>query len=208
MATALEVQKRDTEKHSYTSKIREEGRIPAIVYGYKASNIPVSIDALELIKAVRDHGRNEVFTINVDGSKLNVLLHEYQIDPLKDELIHVDLLAVNMTEEVEAEVPVTLTGESKGVKEGGVLQQVLYELTVSATPNKLPETIEVDITEIGVGDSLAVKDISAVNNYKVVTEGESIVATVSAPRSAEETVVDTEAKEPVADHGTAEEPVE
>ncbi|MBA5844693.1 50S ribosomal protein L25, partial [Escherichia coli] len=84
--------------------------------GYKSENVPVSVDSLELIKAVRDNGRNAVFSVTVDGKKLNVLLHEYQVDPLKDVLVHVDLLAVDMNEEVETDVRVVLVGDAPGVK--------------------------------------------------------------------------------------------
>lgn len=208
MATNLEVQKRDTKQHSQVTEIRNAGRIPGIIYGYQSENITVSVDSLELIKAIREHGRNAVFSVTVDGSKLNVLLHEYQVDPLKDELIHVDFLAVNMSEEVEADVRIDLVGDSSGVKEGGVLQQVLYEVTVAATPDKLPEAIEVDIAKLAIGDALTIGDIPKDKNYEIKTEAEEVVVTVSAPRTEEEEVADTEVKEPEAAHGSAEEPVE
>lgn len=208
MATTLEVQKRDTKPHSQVTEVRESGRIPAIIYGYKTENVPVSVDGLELIKAVREHGKNAVFAVNVGGSKFNVLLHEYQKDPIKDEVIHVDFLAVNMSEEVEAEVRVDLVGESVGVKAGGVLQQILYEVNVKATPDKLPESIEVDISKLEIGDSLAVSDLRANPNYEVMTDGEEAILTIAAPRVEEEAEADTAAPEPEAAHGTAEEPVE
>ncbi|WP_099224475.1 50S ribosomal protein L25/general stress protein Ctc [Listeria costaricensis] len=206
MATTLEVQKRDTKQHSSTTQVRQAGRIPAIIYGYQAENIPVSVDALELIKAVREHGRNAVFSVTIDGQKLNVLLHQYQIDSLKDQLIHVDLLAVNMKEEVDAEVRVDLVGEASGVKEGGVLQQVLYELTVTATPDQLPEAIEVDISNLAIGDALSVSDLPKNNDYEIKTDSEEVLATVAAPR-VEEVEPDTDAPEPEAAHGSDEEPV-
>ncbi len=208
MATNLEVQKRDTKQHSQVTEIRVAGRIPGIIYGYQSENITISVDSLELIKTIREHGRNAVFSVTIDGKKLNVLLHEYQIDPLKDELIHVDFLAVNMSEEVEADVRIDLVGESSGVKEGGVLQQVLYEVTVAATPDKLPEAIEVDITKLAIGDSLAVGDIPKNTDFEIKTDVEEAVVTVAAPRTEVETTAGEEVAEPEAAHGSAEEPVE
>ncbi|EUJ28809.1 50S ribosomal protein L25/general stress protein Ctc [Listeria floridensis FSL S10-1187] len=208
MATTLEVQKRDTKPHSQVTEVREAGRIPAIIYGYQAENIAVSVDALELIKAVREHGRNEVFAVTVDGSKMNVLLHQYQKDPLKDEIIHLDLLAVDMSEEVETEVRIDLVGDSVGVKSGGVLQQVLYEVIVKATPDKLPEAIEVDISGLEIGDSLAASDIPKNADYEIITDGEEALVTIAAPRVAEEPTEGAEAPEPEAVHGSADAPVE
>ncbi|MBC2079461.1 50S ribosomal protein L25/general stress protein Ctc [Listeria booriae] len=200
MATTLEVQKRETKPHSNITSIRNAGRIPGVIYGYKADNVSVSVDSLTFIKAVRDNGRNSVFSVSIDGAKLNVLLHDYQVDPLKGDIEHIDLLAVNMSEEVEANVSVNLVGESKGVKLGGVLQQVLYEITVTATPDKLPETIDLDITDLDVGDTIAVSDIPKNGDYEVITDMEEVIATVAAPRVADEPET-TEAAEPEAIHG-------
>lgn len=207
MATTLEVQKRETKPHSNITSIRNAGRIPGVIYGYKAENVPVSVDSLTFIKAVRDNGRNSVFSVSVDGAKLNVLLHDYQIDPLKGDIEHIDLLAVNMSEEVEAAVSINLVGESKGVKLSGVLQQVLYEITVSATPDKLPEVVEVDITDLDIGDAITVTDIPKNGDYDVITEGEEVIATVSAPRTADEPETTSSAvTEPEALHGSDETP--
>lgn len=207
MAIVLDIKKRKTKPHSNITEVRESGRIPAIVYGYQSENVPVSVDELDLLKLVRENGRNAVFTVNLDGKKVNVLLHDYQIDPLKNKLVHVDLLAVDMKAEVEAEVRIDLVGESTGVKEGGVLQQVLHEVTVSATPDKLPESVEVDISELGIGDSVEVSKISTSKAFEIITDGEEVIATVTAPRVEEESTTD-EVTEPEAAHGTNEEPVE
>ncbi|MBC1922164.1 50S ribosomal protein L25/general stress protein Ctc [Listeria grayi] len=207
MAIVLDIKKRETKPHSNITEVRESGRIPAIVYGYQSENVPVSVDELDLLKLVRENGRNAVFTVNLDGKKVNVLLHDYQIDPLKNKLVHVDLLAVDMKAEVEAEVRIDLVGESTGVKEGGVLQQVLHEVTVSATPDKLPESVEVDISELGIGDSVEVSKISTSKAFEIITDGEEVIATVTAPRVEEESTTE-EVAEPEAAHGTNEEPVE
>lgn len=207
MAIVLDIKKRETKPHSNITEVRESGRIPAIVYGYQSENVPVSVDELDLLKLVRENGRNAVFTVNLDGKKVNVLLHDYQIDPLKNKLVHVDLLAVDMKAEVEAEVRIDLIGESTGVKEGGVLQQVLHEVTVSATPDKLPESVEVDISELGIGDSVEVSKISTSKAFEIITDGEEVIATVTAPRVEEESTTE-EVAEPEAAHGTNEEPVE
>lgn len=208
MAIVLDVKERETKPHSNITEVRNNGRIPAIVYGYQSENVPVSVDELELIKLIRENGRNAVFTINLNSKKVNVLLHEYQVDPLKDKLVHIDFLAVDMKAEVEADVRIDLVGEAVGVKEGGILQQILHEVTVSATPDKLPEVIEVDISKLAIGDSVEVGKIPANNDYEIVTEVEEVIATITAPRTEEETADTEEASEPAAEHGTAEAPVE
>merc|ERR1712224_837125 len=116
-------------------EIRERGDVPGVVYGKEKDPVTLSVNSIELLKTVRDNGKNEIISLDVDGGDtLNVMLHEYQIDPLKDELMHADFYAVNMKEDVDVEVAIHTTGEAEGVREGGVLQQPLYELAVRAKP--------------------------------------------------------------------------
>lgn len=122
MAT-LKANERTDFKRSTLRKIRHSGHVPGIIYGKETTNTPVSLDSVELLKTLRDEGKNTIITIDVNGNQQSVMVTELQTDPLKNELTHADFQVVNMSEELEAEVPIQLTGEAKGVKDGGIIQR-------------------------------------------------------------------------------------
>lgn len=182
MAVKLKATKRENLTKSATKEIRSSGRIPAVVYGKDKDPKTVSVDNVELVKTVRDEGRNAIISLDVESdSAVDVMLHEYQIDPIKDELIHADFYVVNMSEEMDVEVPLRLIGEAQGSKDGGVLQQPLYELQVRAKPKDIPEEITVDISSLGIGDSIAIADLPKADDYELLDEDETTIATILAP---------------------------
>ena len=152
MSTVLLAKNRTTEKHSQLTEARIQGSIPAVVYGYKVENTPISVNSAEFLKTMREVGRNGVISLDIEGKKLNVLLHEYQEDSLRREVIHADFLAVDMTVEIEANVRVELSEDSIGVKSGGVLQLLLHELSVTAVPDEIPEVFHLDIPSLNIGE--------------------------------------------------------
>lgn len=178
MAVSLKVEERATRPRSLRNKLRHEGKIPAVVNGYKVESTTISIDEREFSKLLRENGANTVFAIELGGKKVNTLLRETQVDTFTHDLTHVELLSVNLTEETEAETEVTLVGEAAGVKVGGVLTQTLYTATVSATPEKLPEGIEVDISGLEIGQSISVGDLPKNADYTIVTDAEEQIAAI------------------------------
>ncbi|MFC0472883.1 50S ribosomal protein L25 [Halalkalibacter kiskunsagensis] len=121
MATVLKANPRDDLRGSATRKIRKQGHVPAILYGNKIDSQPVSIESVDLLKTVREVGKNGLFSLDVAGKKKHqVMIHDIQIDPLKNEYTHIDFFEVDMTSEIDANVPVQLTGEAPGEKEGGM----------------------------------------------------------------------------------------
>ncbi|MGQ4669119.1 50S ribosomal protein L25/general stress protein Ctc, partial [Metabacillus halosaccharovorans] len=164
--TTLQAMKRTEFTNSAKRKVRESGKIPAIIYGKAKESQPVALDSIELIKTLRDEGKNTVLHLDVDGSSHAVMLYDMQTDPLKNEIIHADFHIVDMQADVQVEVPVHLTGEAQGVKDGGVLQQSLHEVTITAKPGNIPQSIDVDITNLGVNETLYIKDLSTSPNYQ------------------------------------------
>lgn len=163
------------------NKIRNEGKIPAVVYGYGASNTSVKVDEPEFVKVIREVGRNGVIELGVGSKAIKVMVSDYQIDPLKNKVTHIDFLAINMKSELTVDVVVNLTGEAQGVKEGGVVQQPLFQLSVTATPDEIPETIEVDVTELNIGDSIMVGDLKADKAYTINNEDDEAIVSVVPP---------------------------
>ena len=161
--------------------LRKIGKVPAIVYGYGTKNTSVKVDEVEFIKVIREVGRNGVIELGVGSKTIKVMVSDYQFDPLKNQITHIDFLAINMSEERTVEVPVQLTGEAVGAKEGGVVEQPLFDLEVTATPDNIPESIEIDISELDVNDSYSVADIKVSGDFTIENDPEESVVTVVPP---------------------------
>ncbi|MBN9656226.1 50S ribosomal protein L25/general stress protein Ctc [Halobacillus sp. GSS1] len=197
MAITLKANQRQNLKQSVTREIRLEGNIPSVVYGKDKEPITVAVNSIELLKTVRDEGKNAIISLDIEGKEtVDVMLHEYQVDPLKDELIHADFYIVNMSEEMDVEVPVHLEGEAAGSKEGGVVQQPLYDLAVRAKPRDIPEEIVVDISELNIGDSIMVGDLKESKNYEITEDENTTIVSVTPPEEMpeEEPETDTDAE--------------
>lgn len=162
-------------------KIREAGKVPAVVYGYGTKNVSVKVDEVEFIKLIREVGRNGVIELGIGSKQIKVMVSDYQYDSLKNQITHIDFLAINMTEERTVEVPVHLIGEAPGAKEGGVVEQPLFNLEITATPDSIPEYIEVDISELNINDSLSVADVKVSGDFTIENEAEDTIVSVVAP---------------------------
>ncbi|MBN3552984.1 50S ribosomal protein L25/general stress protein Ctc [Fictibacillus nanhaiensis] len=193
MATNLTVEKRNTDKRSILTELRSKGQFPANLYGYGTKAVSLSVDEPEFIKAYREVGKNGVLKLKVDGKDYSVMVQDMQVHPLKNSVTHVDFLAIDLNKETEAEVPVVLTGESAGVKEGGVLQRVLATVNVKALPADFPEQLEASVEDLNIGDSLSVKDLPTGKKYEILHEEDEVVASVTPPKlQDEETDEETE----------------
>lgn len=193
MAVKLKATKREDHSKSATKQIRESGHVPSVVYGKDKDSKAIAVNSIDLVKTVRDEGRNAIISLEIEGDKAeDVMLHEYQMDSLKDELIHADFYIVNMAEEMDVEVPLNLEGEAIGAKEGGVLQQPLFELQVRAKPADIPEQISVDVSELGIGDTIAISDLPKASKYEFLEDADTTVATVVPPDTLDETEEDAD----------------
>lgn len=200
METVLQATKRESGKRSTLTQLRKQGQLAAVVYGYKTETTPISLDYNDTAKKVQKHGYTSVFTIDVEGKKIKAILSEVQRDALKGHVKHVDFLAINMAEELEVEIPVVLVGDSVGVKEGGVLMQPNQTLKVKVKPTEIPDTIEVDISTLAVGESLSLEHVREKIPFEILEEDDFTLATVTPPTvSATATEEDGEDAEASAD---------
>lgn len=191
MNTVLTAKSREHGRRSQLRTLRENGEIPGVVYGYQTENTPISVNGSDFLKTMREVGRNGVIALDLEGKKVNALLHEYQEDPIKREVIHVDFLAVDLNQEIEAQVRVDLLDEAEN-NSGGVVQQVLYEITVTATPDEIPEAFELKVKDLEIGDSISISDIRSNYNVTINHEDEEAIVTVQPPRSEEEETEETD----------------
>jgi large subunit ribosomal protein L25 len=165
-------------------RARAEGKVPAIVYGRGMDPVAISVDRREFVTALKtDAGMNMLLNIEYDGQSTLALTRELQRDPVRGTLLHADFVKVDRTQEVEVEVPVHLVGDSAGVKEGGVLEHPLFQLHIRSLATEVPQSVEVDISALNIGDALRVSDIAADAKFQILDEPDSIVASVAAPIS-------------------------
>lgn len=172
---------------------RKSGTIPAIVFGKGMDSIPCFVNKVEFQQIFSAKGK--IFEIEVGGKKHLVNTKFIHKDPLHKIIYQVDFHKLTKGVETTVKVPVTLTGESKGVKAGGTVSLVRDVLMVKGTPMNIPESIEIDITDLDVGESLHIKELSTTGKYTFDEDGDLTVVSVAAPKKAEE--------EPAADEALA-----
>jgi large subunit ribosomal protein L25 len=186
MSTVLQAQERKELRRSALRNIRRNGNIPAVIYGARVESKPVSVSSADLTKTIRTVGRNGIISLDVDGSKQDVILTDYQEDAFKKEILHVDFLAVDRSSKINVDVRLVLVGDAAGVKDGGVLQQSVHQLSITSTPDNIPQQIEVDIANLQVGETVLVGDIPAVGGFTINHDDEEVVASILPPRQEEE----------------------
>ena len=173
-----------------------EGAIPGILYGPEIESQSVVLDSKEFEKVLEEAGESSIIKLKLDSKEYKVLIKEYQLDPVSDEFVHVDLYQPILTEEVEATVPLEFVGESLAVKNGGILVKSISEVEVSALPEDLPSEIEVSIDGLTeFSDRITVADLVIPKGVKIAKNAEDTVATISAPKTVEEIEEETASQE-------------
>jgi large subunit ribosomal protein L25 len=182
MERKLKATKRETAGKGGARKMRAAGQIPGIVYGHGMDPVPVSVDARELYHILHtDAGSNVLIDLAVGSDRHLTLAREVQRDHVRGRFLHVDFLEVRRDEKITVDVPVELTGESHGVKEGGVVEHHLWEIRVQCLPGDVPEKIEGEITKLGIGDSLRAGELSLPPGIEMLTDPEETVVSVVPP---------------------------
>lgn len=168
--------------------LREEGFLPAVLYGAEIDSRPLAVDYKDFEKTYRQSGESSLLELRVDGKSYNVLIHGIAYDPLKGNPMHADFYAVRMDRTIRTKVHLEFIGESPAVKnEGGILLKVMQEIEVEAFPQNLPHEIKVDISPLdSVGTRIFVKNIILPQGVRVVADAEEVVVLVEAPRAEEE----------------------
>lgn len=161
----LKASVRTGRKKGPSRRLRAEGRIPAVLYGPGADTISLSIDTSELDKAIKSKtGSQAFFNMKIEGGDIptkTAMIKDVQTHPVTRQMIHADFYEIAMDRKIRALAPVTVTGKSIGVENGGMLQIIRRELEVLCFPNQMPEEIEIDITTLDIGDSVHIQDIAA-----------------------------------------------
>ena len=172
--------------------LRQAGRIPAILYGRNTEPVLLSVDSKEL-EQILGKGSFGQFILNLviqNGKKVTkaAMIKELQTHPVSGQLIHIDFYEIDMKRQIKVMVPVVTTGKSIGVEEGGMLNIVRRELEVFCLPGDIPESFEIDISEMTIGDSVHIEDIPLGDNVEVAADVNYTVVTVLSPKVEEEEV--------------------
>ena len=191
-------------------RLRGEGRIPAVVYGRGVASTSVSVDGRELRTALSgEAGINQLLALNVDGEEHLALARALQRDPVRHTVVHVDFQVVSRDQVVASDVPIVVVGEAKAVEqEQGLLEQPLTSLTVHSVPSRIPNTIEVDVSGLSIGDSVRVGDLTLPEGVTTEVDPEEavVVAAASAVAAEVEAAEEEAAAEAEEGEGAAEAP--
>ncbi len=179
-------------------RLRRTGRVPAVVYGLGGGSVSVTVPAREL-SHILAHGANTLIRLEVAGANQLTLARQVQRDPTRGDLVHVDFVRVSTDVAVSAEVAVHLLGEPDGVRNGGLLEQLVFSLPIEARPQDIPGSIEFDVSALDIGDQVRLADLPIPARVEATLESDALIAQVVAPRvtaeEAEEEVAEGEAAE-------------
>jgi len=183
-------------------KLRSAGELPAIFYGPEANPIMLSIDYIQLERMLKGKSpENIIFDLKIDSDKKSrskkVMIKEVQRDPVTRDYLHIDLYEISMGKEIEADIPVRLINTPIGVTNGGILQHIRRELKVSCLPNNLVDKIDIDVSDLDIGYSLHIKDISFPPGLKSMEDENLTITTVVAPTIIEEVEKEVEVEEEI-----------
>ena len=164
-------------------RLRSSGKTPGVVYSGGDDALPLEFETKALYTELLDlQGRNAVITLKIDdGSEKNVLVKEIQTDPVKDSLYHTDFLEIDLNKKMKFSVPVLYSGKAKGVELGGLLEVSRTELELEGLPLSIPDSCEINISEMNIGDKFIVSDIALPDGVSLVSKADSVCVFVAAP---------------------------
>ena len=164
-------------------RMRVQGKLPAVVYGRRVETTAISVDPRDVHRILHSEtSHNTIFKLRVDSNATDVLIKDYQLDPVRGSLLHADFQVISMDRKMTFEVPVQPLGTASGVKVGGILDTVLREVQVECLPGDVPDHIRVDVTELDIGDSVRVAELQVdTSKINMISEPGLLVLTVAPP---------------------------
>jgi len=181
----LRAEKRELSTQSALKQIRKNGQIPGIYYTNESGTLPINVEARDLNKFIYTK-ETHIALLEVEGQEaVRAIVKEVQFDPLSDKIIHFDVMGMTKGQTLQLEIPVSLEGQAIGVRAGGVLQQFLYKVNIECLPKNIPDQITLDISELGIGDSILVRDLSF-DDFKILNADTVMIVSVAKSRATEE----------------------
>ena len=192
----IEAQKRNKIDKASRSALRKDGKVPAIFYSKHHEPLPIQISERAIHPLVYT-SKTHLITLNVEGhEELDCIIKDVQFDPTTEKIVHIDLLGLKKGEKIQIEIPIQLLGTPVGIKEGGILQHTLHKVQIECLPVDIPEQLEIDVTNLKLGQAIHISDLNY-ENITLLNTAESIVASVTHPKVEKEVVPVEEVQEAV-----------
>ena len=162
-------------------RTRRDGKIPGIIYGPEVDPLSIAVDEKVFRNAMKLSTTSSIFNLDVDGKENKVVVRDLQRDPITSKVIHIDFHAISMNKPINISIPVKFIGIPRGVKtDGGIMTVPMRELEISCLPVNIPDALEIDVSELGIGDSIHVSDLS-IENVEIVAEARRTIVVISSP---------------------------
>jgi large subunit ribosomal protein L25 len=188
MSNTIHLKERTVSTKSNLKQLRAQGDIPAVVYGQEIGSVQVTVNEKEIVAAMKRNSRAILEVVLPSNQKHPVLIQEFQRDSISGKLLHIDFHQINMNKSIETLVTIHFAGDPVGVKEGGILQVETHAVQVRCMPKKLPDTIEIDISKLTIGDHILVSDLKVDKDVEILTEPTTILVTILAIQKLDETL--------------------
>lgn len=179
----LNLENRSASGKGDARRLRMAGKVPCVLYGRGADTLNLAVDNRELLQAVAGHSvSNLILDLNLTGDAAKALIRDIQLDPITHDVMHVDFQRISLTEKIELEIPLELVGMPHGVRDGGgILAHPVRSIAVKCFAGDIPDKITIDVSELGVGDSLHVSDLRDQSSVEIVSDADMLIASVGAP---------------------------
>jgi large subunit ribosomal protein L25 len=179
----VEAQRRIPAGKNANLRLRKEGKIPAVVYGANREPLPLLIDPQAISEVLHSQsGHNTIFSVSIEGAQSNVMVKDYQLDPVRGRIIHADLYEISMDQLLKLMVDVEAVGEAEGVKlDGGIMDVVTRSLEVECLPADIPQSIKVEVSHLKINDYIRVKNLPIDPKVKILSDGEVVIVTIVPP---------------------------
>jgi large subunit ribosomal protein L25 len=188
MSNTIHLKDRAVSTKSNLKQLRAQGDIPAVVYGQEIGSIQVTVNEKEIVAAMKRNSRAILEAVLPSNQTHPVLIQEFQRDSISGKLLHIDFHQINMNKNIETLVTIHFTGDPIGVKEGGILQVETHAVQVRCMPKKLPNTIEVDVSKLGIGEHILVSDLKVDKGIEILTDPTAILVTILTIQKLDETL--------------------
>lgn len=199
----IEANERKTINKRSRNSLRNEGKVPGVLYGSRMKPIPIDVTRAAIHPVVYT-SKTHLLSLKLDGhEEYDCIIKDVQFDPVSDEVVHFDLIGLTHGEKIQLEVPIRLLGSAVGVKEGGLLQESMHKLNIECLPKDIPQSLEIEVTELNVGDTIHVSDLNF-ENVTILNPGDTIVVSVVLPKVEIEATPDEEGEEFAEEEGAAE----
>ncbi len=177
----ISIERRQEVGKGFARRARMAGQIPAVVYGPEVDPIPVAVEERAFRASMKTATSSSILNLNLDGKETKAVVRDLQRDPITNRVVHIDFHAISMNRPINVAIPIQFTGEPLGVKvDGGIMQTTMRELEISCLPANIPDELILDVSELGIGDSIHVKDVE-LENVDILAELRRTIVVISAP---------------------------